>query len=146
MAKALERKTSVSAECLLAVAESRLAEFELLRREKRFVTAVYISGYAVEALLKCAICKTLRTQELPIVFHYHDLDSLLFFSGFEGDLKVVPRIYDNFTKFATTWNPEWRYRHPVQENLAAEQICNDVAVWLNDSGEGVVPWLKGRLL
>ena len=70
-------KVGVSKHLFEKVAEARLKEFKVLAASAHFVTAIYLAGYGVEALLKCAICKTLDTPNLPVNFQLHDLEDLL---------------------------------------------------------------------
>lgn len=141
---ALGIRTEIHKDVLRRLAEARLDEFEVLRSATppRSAGALYLAGYAVEALLKCAICQTLNLDELPVAFHIHDLEVLLFFSGFYSDLQADTAVWRSFARIKTTWSEQRRYTDP---STATTTECDDMNLWLNDPVSGVVPWLKARL-
>ena len=128
------------------MAEARLREFQALRVAGPYVAAVYLAGYAVEAFLKSAICRTLDSPTLPKLFHFHNLDVLLYFSGQEAKMeRDSPALYQNFAFMVELWNNGiLRYVDPNDSNFSPE-TCGNVDKWLNDPQVGVVPWLKGCL-
>jgi hypothetical protein len=140
----LSTRTEIHKDVLRRLADARLDEFEVLRTATppRNAGALYLAGYAVEALLKCAICRTLNLDELPVVFHTHDLEALLFFSGWYKDMMANPAVYNSFIQIRAMWNEQQRYTDPPTVTTAN---CDDMNVWLNDPVSGVVPWLKARL-
>jgi hypothetical protein len=141
---ALSTRTEIHKDVLRRLADARLDEFEVLRTATppRHAGALYLAGYAVEALLKCAICKTLNLDELPVAFHVHDLEVLLFFSGWYYDLQADNAVWKFFRQIAAKWNEQRRYSDPP---TVTTSDCDDMNVWLNDPVSGVVPWLKARL-
>jgi hypothetical protein len=86
MAKPLQTELGIHADSLRIIGDARLADFQALWKAGRWHTAVYIGGYALEEYLKCAICKSLDSPQLPRVFEYHDLASLLFYSGLQAKM------------------------------------------------------------
>jgi len=48
---------------------------------------MFLGGCALECLLKAAICATLKLDGLPAAFKTHDLEALLLYSGFRGELE-----------------------------------------------------------
>ena len=141
---ALSTKTEIHKNVLRRLADSRLAEFETLRTATppHYAAALYLAGYAIEALLKCAICKTLNLDELPVIFHIHDLDVLLFFSGLYKEIQADTVVWKSFRKIQMTWNEKRRYTDPSTVNA---DECNNMNQWLNEPISGVVPWLEARL-
>ena len=141
---ALSTRTEIHKDVLGRLADARLDEFEVLRTAvpPRNAGALYLAGYAVEALLKCAICETLNLDELPVAFHIHDLEVLLFFSGWYNDLMADAKVWDSFMRIKALWSEQRRYTDPLTATTAE---CNDMNQWLNDPVSGVVPWLKARL-
>ena len=107
-----------------------------------YAAALYLAGYAVEALLKCAICKALNLDELPVVFHIHDLETLLFFSGLYKEIQADAVVWISFRNIQATWNEKRRYTDP---SAVSASECNNLNQWLNDPISGVVPWLEARL-
>ena len=100
---------------LRRIARARLWDAVALYRAKRFDSAVYLCGYAIETALKARICTTLKWPEFPSntaefrnyqSFRTHDLDVLLSLSGSEK--KVKTRFLADWSVVAK-WNPEARY-------------------------------------
>jgi hypothetical protein len=141
---ALSTRTEIHKDVLRRLADSRLAEFDTLRNATppHYAAALYLGGYAVEALLKCAICQALNLDELPVVFHVHDLNALLFFSGRYQEIQTDPAVWASFKKVRAAWGEKQRYTDPATVSVAE---CDDLDRWLNDPTSGVVPWLKARL-
>jgi hypothetical protein len=137
-------RTEIHKDVLRRLADARLAEFDTLRHATppHYAAALYLAGYAVEALLKCAICQALNLDELPVVFHVHDLDVLLFFSGRHQEIQTDPAVWDSFNHILAAWSEKQRYTDPPTVAVAE---CNRMNRWLNDPTSGVVPWLKARL-
>src|ERR1043165_1037580 len=144
MAHALKSELGISAASLRIIADARLREFDALWKAGQYHTAVYMAGYALEEYLKCAICKTLKIQQLPKVFEYHDLESLLFFSGFDQELRADVNVGPSFVQIRSVWKVEMRYEDPGQSGYN-DQTCRDVDKCLNDHLTGLVPWFGSRL-
>ena len=75
---------------LRKIARTRLKEAEVLYQNKKYDGAIYLCGYAIEAVLKARICRTLKWTGFPQSrsefqsyqsFRTHDLDILLNLSG-----------------------------------------------------------------
>ena len=140
----LSTRTEIHKDVLRRLADSRLAELDALRggTPPYYAAALYLGGYALEALLKCAICQALNLDELPVLFHVHDLDVLLFFPGRHNELQRDAPVWDSFSKIQTSWSEKRRYTDPP---TASRAECEDLNQCLNDPACGVVPWLKARL-
>ena len=61
-------KEGLQSDLFAKIATARWNRFETLASKNHSVAAVYMAGYALEAVLKCAICKTLNLQKLPQIF------------------------------------------------------------------------------
>ena len=103
---------------LRKIAHTRLKEAEVLYQNKKYDGAIYLCGYAVEAVLKSRICRTLKWTGFPQSrsefqsyqsFRTHDLDILLNLSGIEA--KILDQ-YPAQWAIAKKWSPEMRY-HPI---------------------------------
>jgi len=140
----LTTKTEIGKDVLRRLADARLAEFAALRNTSppHHAAALYLAGYAVEALLKCAICQALDLDELPVVFHVHDLDVLAFFSGRHREMQADAGVWASFSNIQTTWSEKRRYTDPPAVSTAQ---CDSMHEWLNHPVRGVIPWLKARL-
>jgi HEPN domain-containing protein len=71
---------------LKSMARAKLRDAQLLCDHKRYDSAFYLCGYAVEIALKARICRTLRWSQYPASNQYqsfktHDLDQLLGLTG-----------------------------------------------------------------
>jgi hypothetical protein len=118
----------ISIDELLAIAEARLQDANVLYTNDRVDGAGYLCGYAVELALKARICRTLNWPGFPEKpyefdnlrsFRTHKLDVLLSLTGQAERIKA-----ENFSDWSAvaTWDPEARYRpvgqaDPVQVAL-----------------------------
>jgi hypothetical protein len=124
------------------VAEARLIEFDLLRRNQRYAAAVYLSGYVIENYLKRSICLKMNLDELPPIFHVHDLKELLEYSGLLKDAQQRTMMYENFEKYCGLWFPALRYASP---GSITQTTCDTVHNYFQDPNNGFVPYLKGNI-
>jgi len=147
MAGILKTELGISKSALRLIADARLRDFEVLWKAGHFQIAVYMAGYALEEYLKCAICKTLNVDQLPLIFEYHKLESLLFYSGFDRELRNDLTVLPSFFGFRDNWDVEMRYEDPVSPKYAKydNALCADVDKWLNDATVGLVPWFRSRI-
>jgi HEPN domain-containing protein len=101
----------VNVDDLKGVARAKLKDAQLLYNGRRYDSAFYLCGYAVEAALKYRIC---RTHEWSEYYHKdpyrsfatHDLQVLLRLSG--AELKVKSRLHAEWSEVAN-WTVERRY-------------------------------------
>ena len=84
----------------------------------------------------------MNLDELPVVFHVHDLNVLLFFSGRYQEIQTDPAVWASFSNLRATWNEKQRYADPATVSAV---VCTNLDRWLNDPTSDVVPWLKARL-
>lgn len=103
---------------------------EVLYDNRRYDSALYLCGYAIEAALKAKICRTLKWSEFPSTrgefrsyqsLRTHDLDVLLSLSGVES--MITTRFFLEWSRI-TGWSSELRYK-PVgrtQKNDAFQMI------------------------
>jgi hypothetical protein len=138
----LSRDAQAQLADLRAVAEERLAEFRELRRAGRYAGAVYMGRYGIEIMLKCAICKQLGKAELPVIFHSHDLEKLIYFTGLEEELEAQQDRLESFKQIRGHSIDDLRYQNPVK---VTDANCQQWDIWLNDSEKGIVPWLLEKL-
>jgi len=76
----------ISARDLRAIARARLRDAQVFLRAKRFDGAYYLSGYAVELVLKARICRTLKWEGFPQTA-----------KDFEGLQSLKPTIWRSFS-------------------------------------------------
>lgn len=123
----------ISKSHLRELIDQRLKDAEALFSKRRYSSAIYMAGYALELTLKLKICKLFRfVQGFPenttdFAFYQnisrqpalsetilrvrdirnHDLSKLLFYSGAEYFIKL--NFLDEWS-LAVTWTPEMRYK------------------------------------
>lgn len=100
---------------LRKIARARLRDAEVLYDSRRYDSAIYLCGYAIEAALKARICRTLKWTGFPSTrgefqsyqsFRTHDLRVLLNLSGIKAKMEAQ---YILEWSVISTWNPEIRY-------------------------------------
>ena len=129
---------------LMKLGEERLLDFEALRAAGRFHSAIYMGGYALEAFLKCCICKRLDSDKLPKVFEFHDLENLLFFAGLKNELNLNSSASQAFEYIEERWlDATIRYEDPADKRYDAF-TCSNMHNCLHDPQNGVISWLKLR--
>jgi glutamate synthase domain-containing protein 2 len=138
----ISAKTGIRREVLLRLADARAEEFDILRAAGRYAAAVYLGGYVLELLLKCAACRSLNLEALPVELQTHDLEVLLLFSGFQTTLETVPEVHTSFRRIQSRWSQALRYADPVE---ISRRDCDDMAVRLFDPNHGVASWLRKKL-
>jgi len=116
---------------LKKIANARLKDSEALFQHRRYDSAVYLCGYAIELALKARICRTLKWAGFPSTrrefeslasLKTHDLNILLRLSGLEN--KIQTGFATDWASVAT-WEPESRY-HAVgttNQSDAAKMIA-----------------------
>lgn len=106
------------------LAKARHDDARVLLRGKRYETAMYLCGYAIELSLKARICRTLKWVGYPATsrefedyktFKTHDLNVLLHLSGIED--KINRTLLKEWFVVAQ-WTPESRYRPIGKATLA----------------------------
>lgn len=100
---------------LRTLARGRIKDAQVLLEGKRYDSAVYLCGYAIELALKARICRTLKWQGYPDTrkefegfqsFRSHALKLLLTLSGQESRIRA--RHFADWSA-VVDWNPELRY-------------------------------------
>jgi hypothetical protein len=107
------------------MAYARLQDARVLLRGRRYDSALYLCGYAVELALKARICTVLRWQGFPSTsaefqglasFRVHDLETLLHLSGREAKITAS---YTTEWSVVVNWDPEARYKPVGSASRAA---------------------------
>ena len=100
---------------LRKIARAKLRDAEILYKNRRYDSAIYLCGYAVEAILKARICRTLKWVGFPETrgefqsyqsFRTHDLNVLLSLSGVQE--KILAE-YPMEWRRVSQWSSEMRY-------------------------------------
>lgn len=118
----------LSVDDLFKIAKCRFEDAKFLAVNKRFDSAAYLCGYALELILKRQIAihldwkdgypESKKDFERLASFKTHDLSDLLHLSGLEQKLKANTKL-DVFWRVAKSWEVEQRYRR-IGEWTAAE--------------------------
>jgi AbiV family abortive infection protein len=131
--------------CRLAGRYARDAETPL--KNRRWSSAYYLSGYAIDCALKACIAKQIRRHEFPDLekvkdSYTHDLRKLLKHAGLTSALQARSKRTDQFGKYweqvVTKWRETSRYEQPTK--AMAEELIRAVS----DTKEVVLPWSKLR--
>ncbi|MBI2821770.1 MAG: DNA-binding protein [Acidobacteria bacterium] len=130
---------------LQLLADTRIADAEVLLQASRWSAAYYLLGYAVECGLKACAARQFQQDEVPdktVVnnFYTHRLDTLLGICGVKPALEARARAEPAFQVNWNTvrdWNESSRYNHSTSEAKA-----RDMHVAVADPTTGVLPWLK----
>jgi hypothetical protein len=134
----------ISKKDLRELVNQKLKDANALMAKKRYATAIYIAGYALELALKLKICKIFKfaqgfpenktdfsiyqnsSTQQPTLFstiskikdiRNHDLNKLLFYSGTEYNVKLNLITEWNLV---VSWNPEMRYKILIIRKQEAE--------------------------
>lgn len=108
---------------LQANCSEKLKDAEALVTAKRYDSALYLCGFAVELALKARVCRTLNWTEFPLAanefkgrgsLRTHKLEYLLPFTGLEADLKK--QYMNEWSSVGDAWNPEMRYEPTGQQD------------------------------
>lgn len=140
----------IAKKTLRELVDQKLKDAEVLIANRRYATAVYMAGYALELALKLKICKIFKfaqgfpenkaefiiyqnnAKSQPILagtitqikdIRNHDLNKLLFYSGVEFRIKLN---YLNEWNLVVSWDPEMRYK--VQKVLKREAVNKVTAI------------------
>lgn len=140
----------ISKKILRELVYQKLKDADILIANRRYASAIYIAGYALELALKLKICKIFKfAQGFPenkreFIFYQnsaksqpllagtitqikdirnHDLNKLLFYSGVEVQIKLN---FLNEWNLAVSWDPEMRYK--IQKILKREAVSKVTAI------------------
>ncbi|MDQ1922105.1 hypothetical protein [Massilia pseudoviolaceinigra] len=113
------------------LARTRLGEATALLIARQFDGSSYLSGYAVELILKARICvhldwkgypETRKEFEKYTSLRTHHLETLLDLTGLH---KRVRTKYDYYWSNISEWSPEDRYRASgcVTEEIARARVA-----------------------
>jgi hypothetical protein len=122
----------------------RLDDANSLEAACRYGAAMAARLYSLEMYLKMCICLRLNLANPIKKLEIHDLDALIIFAGFSKALGDMPpesnvkQNWDQILDFSRKLN-DLRYLPAARWT---EQQSRDLALWLNDTVDGVMTWLK----
>jgi len=131
---------------LQVLAETRLAEAQVLLKARKYSGAYYLADYALECALKACIAKQIKRYEFPDKkrvndSYTHNLKDLLVLSNLNqalGDRCVADRTFRANWDLVTQWSEKSRYE------LADRARTMALISAIMDSNSGVMPWVKQR--
>jgi hypothetical protein len=134
---------------LKAMAREKLRDAQALFRAGRYDGSIYLSGYAMELILKARICQTLRWPGFPETkgefenyqsFRTHNLEVLLHLSGIEDRIK---QHYLSAWSVVSGWKPEIRYqRAGTATSSQAQAILESVRILIEKTMNEFITKLK----
>ena len=140
----------ISKKNLRELVGQKLKDADILIANRRYASAIYIAGYAIELALKLKICKIFKfahrfpENKTEFIFYQnsvksqlrlagtitqikdirnHDLNKLLFYSGVEVQVKL--NFLDEWN-LACSWDPEMRYK--IQKVLKRQAVSKVTAI------------------
>ena len=84
----------------------------------------------------------MNLDELPPIFHVHDLKDLLEYSGLLKDAQLKTTMYQIFEEYCSIWFPALRYASPKD---ISQRTCDTVHKYFLDPNDGLVPYLRGNI-
>lgn len=131
---------------LQGVAETKLADAQILIGNGRFSNSYYLAGYAVEIGLKACIAKQFTAEDIPDKrfvndIYKHNLIGLVGLAGLAAEHQKQSAADANFAAnwgVVAEWNPEVRYEHVDKFTAHAMLLA------ITDSKSGVFPWIKAH--
>jgi HEPN domain-containing protein len=126
------------------LAETRLAEAEVLLGAGTWSGAYYLVGYAVECGLKACIAKSTKQDDFPvkarvIASHTHDLAQLVGVAGIRAELEAESgsdAAFSGYWGVVSQWNEDSRYK------LWNETEATELVEAVSDADHGVIRWLR----
>lgn len=131
------------------LAEERAKDAQALLAVSQWSGAYYLGGYAVECGLKsCVLVHVVGAPELIFLDKRfsekcwtHDLEDLVELAGLSAVLDAAvagnPTL-DLNRRLVSAWSEQDRYR------MKTELQARELVAAVTDSGNGVLPWIKGR--
>lgn len=128
---------------LAQLARSKRADARLLLKEKRWASAYYLHGLAVELGVKAIVAKGVIAETIPGKrfsndFYQHDLAKLVVLAGLKDDLEVQ---LGNST-FKAYWESVLEWEIDSRYEMIDETRARAIAKVINDRKNGVFRWLR----
>jgi HEPN domain-containing protein len=128
---------------LQTLAETRLAEAQVLLKARKYSGAYYLAGYAIECAFKACIAKQFRRYEFPDKkrvndSYTHDLRALAKLSNINQSLLAQASSDPGFQAnwdLVTLWSEKSRYE--TADRAKAKALVDAIM----DTTSGVMPWI-----
>ena len=124
----------------------RTREAKILLRENCYAGAYYLTGYAIECVLKACIAKQVKKWDFPdkklaVDSHTHNIEVLLKLAGLSAQHSLYGKgnsIFQVNWAIVKDWSEVKRY-----ESNISQQEAKDLFSAVNDSRYGILKWIKG---
>jgi hypothetical protein len=131
---------------LQELAESRVAEAELLLTAGHFSGAYYLGGYAVELALKACIADAFQARTIPERrfverVHTHDLLRLVELAGLETERS---RRSASDSVFSQHWRALAQWSQAARYDIVGAVEANSLVAALSDRDHGVFGWIRAH--
>ncbi|WP_373489529.1 hypothetical protein [Blastomonas sp.] len=129
---------------LQKLAEAKLIDGQILLDARRFSSAYYLGGYAIELGLKACAAKQVLAETIPDKafgdkIYTHDFLTLVRLAGLARELRAAQ---DADRRFQANWGivAEWspNVRYEVVEAMSAQLLIQAVV----EMNHGVMQWIK----
>lgn len=135
---------NLSRENLQSLSEARLSDAILLLENKRFSSAYYLAGYAVELALKACVSRQFRQDEIPdkdlikkvLTHEFPQLVALAGLSTLLTNEQKGDATFQAYWGIVNEWKSDARY--DIIEPISAQQLLLAIA----DAQHGVMQWIK----
>ncbi len=132
---------------LKKLVKQRLRDASVLMKGKRYGSAYYIAGYAVECAIKACIARQFKKSTIPekslvIETYQHDFERLLktagLFEDLEQDTKENPGLGSSWS-VVKDWKPDVRY-----STEKTKMDARDLIIAIENQNDGILQWLSRR--
>jgi len=129
---------------LQSLAQARFDDSLFLWQGRRYSSAYYLAGYAVELGLKACISRQVFAETIPDKYFLntaltHSFDKLIGLAGLRTDFDQEIRNNSNFAAswaIINEWTPDSRYE--VHDKSAAQFLIEAIG----NEKNGLLPWIK----
>lgn len=127
------------------LAETRLAEAEVLLNSCAYSGAYYLAGYVIECALKACIAKKTKKFDFPPApavirdIYVHDIEKLVRAAGLQ--LALDEEVGSN-KQFEVNWGLVKDWRETSRYGQHSEAEAYDLYTAIADKNYGVLQWLK----
>ena len=130
---------------LQKLALARLADAQVLFKNRRFAASYYLAGYAVECALKACIARRTKQYDFPPEpehvrkVYTHNLDGLLRLARVEKQFEAARQSEQAFADY---WNVVKDWSESSRYEFRGEKKAKDILRGISDPHNGVLRCIK----
>ena len=123
---------------LQSLFDVRRVDARVLLKAKRYTGALYLGGYALECLLKAAICQQLNRSHYPVRqarYRTHDLIALKTLCSVVLPIDDDPDAARHFRTINSVWTVSIRYEGPSLRVTSVRRFLDaldDLGQWIKE--------------